>query len=107
MIIELELLQASYSDGSSLKVDPVSARARHLEGLLELGFCRLDPSIGMGQASGPRVGLELSSELNRGTFKMLLLELLLKMCLFCAVLVGLCALEPHSSDSLFSQHCAK
>ena len=29
-----------------------SARARHLKGLLELGFCMFDLSIGMGQASG-------------------------------------------------------
>ena len=40
----------SISDGSSLRLVPGSALARHLEGLLELGFCGLDPSIGMGQA---------------------------------------------------------
>ena len=28
------------------------ARAQHLEGLLEVGFCMFDLSIGMGQASG-------------------------------------------------------
>ena len=44
------------SDGSNLRLGPGSARAlaraRYLEGLLGLGFCRLDPSIGRGQASG-------------------------------------------------------
>ena len=40
------------SDGSSLRRSPGSAQAQRLEGLLELGFCRLDPSIGSGQASG-------------------------------------------------------
>ena len=40
------------SDGSSLRLGSGLAQAQHLEGLLELGFCRLDPSIGRGQASG-------------------------------------------------------
>ena len=40
-------------DEQSLSLGLGSTQARHLEGLLELGFCRLDPSIGMmGQASG-------------------------------------------------------
>ena len=34
------------SNGLSLRLGPGSARAQHLEGLLKLGFCRLDPSIG-------------------------------------------------------------
>ena len=48
-----------------------SARAGHLEGLLELGFCRLDPSIGWvkpkAQASGLRLGLGSSSEFGGST----------------------------------------
>ena len=59
------------SDGSSLRLGPGSARAGHLEGLLELGFCRLDPSIGwvkpQAQASGLRLGLGLSSEFGGST----------------------------------------
>ena len=39
------------SDGLSLRLSPGSARARHLEGLLKLGICKLNPSIGMSQAS--------------------------------------------------------
>ena len=60
------ILGFDLSDGSSLRLGPGSARARHLEGLLELGFCRLDPSIGwvkpQTQASGLRLGFGLSSE---------------------------------------------
>ena len=37
-------------DGSILRLSLGLARARHLEGLQEVGFCRFDPSIGMGQA---------------------------------------------------------
>ena len=61
------------SDGSNLRLDPGSARARaqHLEGLLELGFCRLDPSIGwvkpQAQASDLRLGLGSSSEFGGST----------------------------------------
>ena len=32
--------------GFLVHCDSAQARAPHLEGLLELGFCRLDPSIG-------------------------------------------------------------
>ena len=55
------------SDVSSLRLGPASAWTQHLVGLLELGFCRLDPSIGMGQASGLRLGLGSSSEFGRLT----------------------------------------
>ena len=47
-----------FSDELSLRLGPGSTRAWHLEGLFELGFCRLDPSIGWvkpkAQASGLR-----------------------------------------------------
>ena len=39
--------------------------------------------------------VSLKSSCISGTFK------------FCAVCVALCALEPHSTDSLGTQHCAK
>ena len=39
-------LSVLVSNGLSLRLGLGLARARHLEGLLELGFCRLDPSIG-------------------------------------------------------------
>ena len=59
------------SDGSSLRLGPGSARARHLEGLLELEFWRLDPSIGwvkpQAQALGLRLGLGSSSEFGGST----------------------------------------
>ena len=59
------------SDGWSLRQGPGSAQAQHLEGLLELGFCRLDPSIGwvkpQAQASGLRLGLGSSSEFGGST----------------------------------------
>ena len=57
LIMEMDF----FSDGSSLRLGPGSARARHLEGLLELEFWRLDPSIGwvkpQAQASGLRLGI--------------------------------------------------
>ena len=61
------------SDGSNLRLNPGSAQARaqHLEGLLELGFCRLDPSIRwvkpQAQASDLRLGLGSSSEFGGST----------------------------------------
>ena len=51
-----------FSDGLSLRLGPGSVRSRHLEGLLELRICRLDPSIGMSQASGTGSASGLSSE---------------------------------------------
>ena len=58
-----------YSDGSSLRLGP--GLARHLEGLLELEFWRLDPSIGwvkpQAQALGLRLGLGSSSEFGGST----------------------------------------
>ena len=58
------------SDGSSLRLGPGSARARHLEGLLELGFCRLDPSIGRGQASGSSLRPQARARLELGNWRL-------------------------------------
>ena len=58
------------SDGLSLRLGPGSARARHLEGLLELGFCRLDPSIGRGQASGSSLRPQARARLELGNWRL-------------------------------------
>ena len=44
------------SDGLSLRLSPGSARVRYLKGLLKLGICWLEPSIGMSKVSGLRLG---------------------------------------------------
>ena len=58
-------------DGSILRLSLGSARARHLEGLLELKFWRLDPSIGwvkpQAQALDLRLGLSPSSKFGGST----------------------------------------
>ena len=46
---------------AQVRLSSGSGRAQYLEGLIELKFCRLDLSIGMGQALGHRLGLGLSS----------------------------------------------
>ena len=58
------------SDGSSLRQGPGSAQAQHLEGLLELGFCRLDPSIGRGQASGSSLRPQARARLELGNWRL-------------------------------------
>ena len=64
------LSSAMPSDGSSLRLGSGSARARHLEGLLELGFCRLDPSIGRGQASGSSLRPQARARLELGNWRL-------------------------------------
>ena len=69
--------------------------------------CEIFATLHFSHISGDHRAWTFISVLHRGTFKKLLLELLLKMRLFCAVLVGLCELEPRSTNSLVSQHRAK
>ena len=58
------------SDGSSLRLGPGSDPAQHLEGLLEVWICRLDLSIGMGQASGSCLSPQAQARLELGIWRL-------------------------------------